>query len=69
MTERYEMPKDAAFWQDYNHLMISKADGLIILQINGWFQSKGVTEEREFATQLHKPVLDMIPIPDGFALA
>jgi len=69
LAEYHELPKDAGFWEDYNHLMISRSDGLIVLRIDGWLESKGVTEERGFATQLRKPVFDLIPMQDGFALA
>jgi len=69
MAVRHKMPTDAGFWQDYNHLMIGKADGVIVLRIEGWEQSKGVTEEREFAAQIRKPVLDLLPTPDGYLLA
>jgi len=69
MAERFAMPKDAVFWQDFNHLMISRADGLINLQIEGWQESKGVKEELQFTLELNKPVLHMLPTPDGFVLA
>jgi hypothetical protein len=50
------MPADAAFWQDYNHAMIDQADELLVLTIEGWKESVGVTEEITYASDLNLPI-------------
>lgn len=49
MAERYALPKDFAFWRDYNIDMIRRADALYVLTITGWKESVGVTGEIGFA--------------------
>lgn len=53
---RFNLPTDAAFWQDYNEVMLSASDGLLVLQLEGWTTSKGVTAEREFAASREIPI-------------
>lgn len=49
MAHSHDLPTDFAFWRDYNFAMLEKANRLLILAIDGWKESKGVTAEAEFA--------------------
>lgn len=44
-----DLPRDFDFWMDYDCAMLSKADAIIVAQIDGWQQSRGVAYEMEFA--------------------
>src|SRR5215472_18984599 len=36
VAARYGLPKDAAFWEDYNFAMIRPSNGLIVLLLPAW---------------------------------
>lgn len=46
---KYSLRTDFDFWQGYNRDMIRRCDTLMILDIVGWKESKGVRGEYEFA--------------------
>lgn len=48
---RYRLPKDWEYWQELDMLLLSRCDGLIILTLDGWEESRGVTAEFEYAAQ------------------
>lgn len=56
LATRHNLPKDAAFWREYNEAMLETADQLIVLQLAGWEESKGVSHERVFAEKKGKRV-------------
>lgn len=49
MAERESLPIDAGFWGNWSRDFIRRADGLYVLKIAGWEESKGVQAEVEFA--------------------
>jgi Domain of unknown function (DUF1937) len=53
---QHTLPRDAEFWWDYNRLMILNSRGLMVLRIDGWQHSAGVTRERDYALDLKLPV-------------
>lgn len=53
MARFFDMPTDHKFWQTYDEHMISKADALWVLRMEGWDKSNGVASEIGFA-QLHQ---------------
>jgi nucleoside 2-deoxyribosyltransferase len=65
---------DHEFWMKQDLPILDKCDMLIIAQLEGWKESKGVREEFEFATKKNLPIgmLDPVafmnapiqPIPD-----
>ena len=60
----HSLPKDFAFWRDYNFAMLERARGLIILTIEGWKESKGVSAELAHAKDLALPVSEFeLPPP------
>lgn len=52
----YGMPVEYDFWRRYDECMITSAAELCVFKINGWKESRGVTEEIKFARSLGKPV-------------
>jgi hypothetical protein len=45
----YELPKDAAFWEQHNFNMIKSAKGVIIVRMPDWEKSQGVAQEVIFS--------------------
>jgi len=54
--EKYGLPGDWNFWQDFDKAFVSRMDAVVVLTIDGWDQSKGVTAEIEFANENCIPV-------------
>jgi len=55
--EKHNLPGDWAFWCEFDKSFVERCDGgLIVLMLDGWEKSTGVTAEIEFATQLGKPI-------------
>lgn len=48
-------PKDFSFWRIFDFHMLSKADQLWILTMDGWRESEGVQTEMDFAKALGIP--------------
>jgi len=69
MAVRYGLPRDYDFWQKYNEAMIGASGGILVLLIDGWFDSKGVRSEVDLAFNRGKPVQHLIPTKDGYAVA
>lgn len=53
---RHDVPKDFAFWRDFNFAMLSPAKELWVLCLPGWKASAGVQGEIEQARQLKKQI-------------
>ena len=53
----YSLPKDYNFWKAYNKTMLDKADKLIVVMLDGWENSIGVSDEIKFATSRNKHIL------------
>lgn len=55
--EKYNLPGDWAFWAEFDKSFVERCDGgLIVLMLDGWDKSTGVTAEIEFAKSLDRPV-------------
>jgi hypothetical protein len=52
----FGLPKDAAFWEAQNLARLERASQFIVLNISGWKESKGVTQELTWAEDLNIPV-------------
>lgn len=52
LAVQFKLPTDSEFWGEYNSVMLSKAEGILLLALDGWEDSKGVSFEREIATKL-----------------
>lgn len=56
LSQIWGMPHDAAFWLEYDSLMIERAHSVAVLTLAGWERSSGVKGEILLATNLGKPV-------------
>jgi hypothetical protein len=52
LATKYALPTDFAFWRGYNFDMLRHCEGFIILAIDGWKESVGVTAEAARADSL-----------------
>ena len=56
IAEMCEMPTDWGFWERQDREFIQRVDGLIVVCLDGWDRSRGVTAEIGFANDLDKRV-------------
>jgi uncharacterized protein DUF1937 len=49
LCQRFGLPCDAAFWWEYNREMLKSASKIYVLLLDGWQESRGVSEELVFA--------------------
>lgn len=55
--ERYNLPGDWNFWCDFDKTFVERCDGgIIVLQLDGWDKSVGVTAEIDYARSIGLPV-------------
>lgn len=55
--EKYNLPGDWNFWCEFDKTFVARCDGgVIVLMLDGWEKSIGVTAEIEFATSRGQPV-------------
>jgi len=47
----FEEPEDWEFWKQQDFDILENCDALCVLMIDGWKESKGVTEEIQFAKE------------------
>lgn len=66
LAVQFHLPTDAEFWGEYNKVMLSKADGILILALDGWEDSRGVTAECEIASKLRMSMHFMKPDNGGY---
>ena len=53
---RWKMPLDWKFWREPSRDMLKGANALIILPLEGWLHSRGLTEERTWAKNWERPI-------------
>lgn len=56
LAEMHELPKDFEFWKEVNLAMLTKADELCVLTLDGWRESRGVQAEIAFAKERIMPI-------------
>jgi hypothetical protein len=70
-AKKHKLPTNFEYWQRRNHKFLSLCDGgLLVLQMDGWQQSRGVKDEIEHAKKLGLPVhyTEILKNPKGEAL-
>lgn len=56
ITQKFDLPDDAEFWKRYNYDFIRRSDGIYVLDIEGWQESKGVQMEIKLAEAMLLPI-------------
>lgn len=56
LAQKFQLPTDFEYWQRYNIDMLRRCDMMMILSIQGWRESKGVTGELTIAQMLNMPI-------------
>lgn len=62
VAQSHRLPTDAQFWRTQNETFMLHADHLKVLQLAGWQESIGVTEEIAWARSHNIPVLMFPPV-------
>lgn len=57
----FGLPRDFAFWHEYNRAMLESSERMLILTLEGWQKSGGVAEEVEHCRHLGLPVNYLSP--------
>jgi uncharacterized protein DUF1937 len=57
IQQRMREDKGHDFWMKADYPFLVAADGLIVLMLDGWQESKGVEEEIRVASYLGKPIV------------
>jgi len=58
------MPSDWQYWAEYSKSLMALCDAVVVIEMDGWKTSKGVTAEIEEAQRLAKPVFRLRPYWD-----
>ena len=61
LASKHGLPTDAAFWGDYDLEMLSAADGMFVLLIDGWKASQGMKHEIIWAIEHEKEIIEVLP--------
>jgi uncharacterized protein DUF1937 len=61
LAKSHRLPHDIEFWWKYDSHMLTRADELMVLALEGWQDSIGIARECDFAYQLNKPVRFLTP--------
>jgi len=59
--ERHSLPTNWEFWMPYDIAFLERCDMVIVLTLDGWKESVGVTAEIEKAVSLGIPVIYLNP--------
>lgn len=68
LSIRNALPPNHEFWFEYDCAMIRASEGVAVLQIDGWEQSKGVRAELDFAAGICLPVTRVFPYDGHFGM-
>lgn len=51
-----DLGRDAKFWEEHNYKMLASAKSLLVIEMEGWRESKGIQGEIETAKSLDIPI-------------
>jgi hypothetical protein len=66
---RFGLPSAWSFWQALAQVYLQRCDELVVLQIDGWQESKGVQAEIALASTMGKRIEYLQPENDGVSLS
>lgn len=62
MAKLHILPTNFEFWKTWNEHLIRASIGMIILKLDGWMDSNGITDEIMFCTQNDIKIIEMDPL-------
>lgn len=57
-----KLPKNWRYWKEYDKLMLSKCDSMMIIKIDGFIKSVGVNAERKLAEEMGIEITEIEPL-------
>jgi nucleoside 2-deoxyribosyltransferase len=57
----YGLPTAWSFWESFDRRMLAACDELVVLQLDGWRESRGVQAEIDLAIELDLPIRYLDP--------
>lgn len=64
----HDLPGDWQFWKHFDEVFVRQSAGVIVLQLEGWRESKGVKAEAALAKALGLPIYGMKPENNIYSL-
>lgn len=65
LTDDVELGSDYNYWMPFDEEMMDWADEIWVLELDGWEESEGVSQERDYATSQSKPTRYIDPLEWG----
>ena len=59
-----DMPIEWSYWERYDRLMLSFCSEMIVLRLDGWEESVGVTAKIQIARNMGMPIKYVDPTPE-----
>lgn len=56
VVERHPVPSSSEFWEEYSITLLSKCSKMVVLKLDGWDNSAGVSYEIEYANKNDIPI-------------
>lgn len=56
IVNKYELPNDFSFWGAHSLDLLSRCDSMTVIMLDGWRESRGVSEEIRYCTENNKEV-------------
>lgn len=53
---RHPVPSDSAFWENYSLTLLSRCNKMVVLMIDGWEDSSGVSYEIDYCKKNNIPI-------------
>lgn len=58
---KFGLPLDWSFWGEYDRKFLAVCESMIVLMLDGWDKSKGVSAEMQIAKDMNIPITFMEP--------
>lgn len=58
---KHNLPLGSEYWMQFDELALRKCDEIVVLMLDGWRESPGVTKEINIMLELHKDVTYLHP--------
>jgi len=68
IAEQGGLPKGWDFWEAFDRVYLGVSRRIVVLCIDGWKESVGVTAELRIANDLGVPVFHLLPYGDSYRL-
>jgi hypothetical protein len=61
VVKKHDLPNTFDYWENYSYDMLKRCDEMLVIQLPGWEESRGVKAERDFCN-LHNVPIDYLRV-------